>query len=103
MNASSTLLNEELGELHDRSQTSMSSIRIGDDWAKKISVRDIRTVGLGGRESFFALLAIVEKLCHEKVANLVGYGSLIDLAQIVQCSQSSLRRGSLQDLDRAHL
>lgn len=71
-----SLLNEELGELHDSGETTMASVRIGDDGPKVINVRNLAALGLWGCETLLALFAVMEELCVEQVADFVGDGSL---------------------------
>jgi hypothetical protein len=102
VNTSSTLLDKKHGELHDRSQTSVSSVGIGNDWSEKVGVSDLRAVRLWCCETLFTLLSVVEQLGHEKMANLVRYGSLRSLATIHGSNLlESLRRGNQPDLDQA--
>lgn len=74
--ASCTLLDEELGELHDRRKTSMSSIRISNDWSQVVDIGEFGAIGLCRAETLLALLSVVEELCHEQMANLVRYSCL---------------------------
>ena len=76
MNTSSTLLNEQFCELHDCRETTVTSIGIGDDWTKEVGVCEVLALGGRGGESFMALLAVVEELCHEEMLYLVGDGSV---------------------------
>jgi hypothetical protein len=77
MDTSSSLLNKQLCELHDGGQTSMPCIRIGDDWSQVIDVLQFLAVGFRCSDALLSLLAIVEHLRHEQMANLVGYGCLL--------------------------
>ena len=78
VNTSSALLNEQLGQLHDRSQPTMSSISIGDDWSEVIDVGEFGPIGFrGGCNTFFSLLAVVKKLGLEKMLDLVWNGGLV--------------------------
>jgi hypothetical protein len=76
MDASSTLLDKELGQLHDSRQTAVASIGIGNDGAEVINVGELCALVLGHRQAFLPLLAVVEELSHEQVANLVRDGGL---------------------------
>ncbi len=76
VNTSSTLLNKELGELHDGGETAMAGVGIGNDGTEVVNVGELGTLALGDTETLLALLAVVEELGHEQVANLVGDGSL---------------------------
>lgn len=60
----STLLDEELGELHDGGQATVASVGIGNDRAEVVNVGDGSTLTLGGSQALLALLAVVEKLGH---------------------------------------
>jgi hypothetical protein len=71
-----TLLDEELGELHDGSETTVAGISIGDDGTEVVNVEEVRTLSLGDAQALLALLAVVEELSHEEVADLVRDGSL---------------------------
>lgn len=73
---SRTLLDEQLCELHDSREPSMTSIRIGNDWSQEVGICNLRTVGFRGSEALFALFPVVEKLCHEKMTDLVWDGGL---------------------------
>lgn len=101
----STLLNEELGELHDGSKTTVTGIGIGNDGAEVVVVVELLTLGLGDGETLLALLAVVEELSHEEMANLVGDGGLNSDISMVGLNGSSSprnsRRGSQQDPGRA--
>ena len=77
MDARSSLLNEQLGQFHDSSQTSVSGISVCDDGAQVIDVCELGTVGFGSScYSFFALLAVVEELGLEEVLDFVWDGGL---------------------------
>jgi hypothetical protein len=82
VDTSSSLLNEELCELHDSCKTTVTCIRIGDYWAEKISVCKLRTFGFRNSYPLFALLSVVEELCHEKMANLVRYSCLLIVSYV---------------------
>ncbi|KAH3666964.1 hypothetical protein OGAPHI_003414 [Ogataea philodendri] len=66
-----SVLNEHLGELHNGSGTSVSSISIGNDWSEKVNVWQFGTLLLGQRKSLVSLLSVVEKLGIEQVLHLV--------------------------------
>jgi hypothetical protein len=74
VNASSTLLDEELGELHNSSKTTVASICISNERSQEVDVGCLRLVWRA--EALFALLAVVEELSHEEVADLVGDGGV---------------------------
>lgn len=77
VNTGSTLLNEELGELHDGGKTTVTGIGIGDDGTEVVDVGELGALRLGNGETLLTLLAVVEKLGHEEMADLVGDGSLV--------------------------
>ena len=80
VNTSSSLLNEELGELHDRCQASMSSISICDDGSEVVDILELASVCFRFcGDSLLALLSIVEELGHEEMADLVWYSGLDEL------------------------
>jgi hypothetical protein len=87
MDTSRTFFNEELGKLHDSCQSSMSSICVGNDWAEKVSVGKLRTLGFWNGYSLFSLLPVVEELCHEEMTNLIGYSGL-SKSVVYLCSAS---------------
>jgi hypothetical protein len=76
VNSCGTLLDKELGELHDSSETTMSGVGIRDNWAKVVNVEEIGALFLGDAKTLLALFTIVEELGHEEMANLVGNGCL---------------------------
>ena len=76
VNTGSTLLNEELGELHDGGKTTVTGIGIGNDRAEVVVVGELLALLLGDGETLLTLLAVVEELSHEEMANLVGDGGL---------------------------
>lgn len=76
VNTSGTLLDEKLGELHDGGQTAVAGIGISNDGAEVVDVGDLGAVTLGVAQALLALLAVVEQLGHEKMADLVGDGGL---------------------------
>jgi hypothetical protein len=85
VDAGSALLDEELGQLHDGRQAAVASVGVGDDRAQVVDVGELRALRLGRRQTLLALLAIVEKLGHEQVADLVGDGGLV-LSGAASCS-----------------
>ena len=105
-----TLLDEELGELHDGSETAMASIGVGNDGSEVVNVGDTGALVLGGSKTLLALLAVVEELGLEEVADLVGDGGLLcghatlELVLSVPLSSGgeNLRRGNRPNRDRAH-
>ena len=74
VNTSSTLLNEQLRELHDSGQTTVSGVCVRNKRPQEIDVRRLRLVCRA--ETLFTLLAVVEQLCHEEVADLVRHGGV---------------------------
>lgn len=102
MNTSSTLLDEQHRELHDRCQTSMSSVRISDDGSQEVGVGKLCTLSFGRSKALLSLFSVVEKLCHEKVADFVRYSGL-RLVSCNSCSPSDLclHRDNLLDLAQA--
>lgn len=78
VNSSSTLLNEELGKLHNGSQAAMAGVSVGNDGTQVVDVCKLGALGLGNADALLALLAVMEELGHEQVANLVWYGSLLE-------------------------
>ena len=81
MDTRCTLLDKQLCELHDGCQASMSGIRIGDDWPQVIDVPQFLAVCFRRSDTLLSLLAIVEYLRHEEMANLVGYSCLLGLVK----------------------
>ena len=71
VDSGSTLLNEELGELHDGSQTAVSGISISDNWAEVVDGGDLVALLLWSGEALLTLLAVVEKLGHPQLVDLV--------------------------------
>jgi len=80
VDAGGALLDEELGELHDSGETAVASVGIGNDGAEVVDIGQLSALLLGDRHALLALLAVVEELSHEKVADLVGDGGLERLA-----------------------
>ena len=104
VNTSSTLLNEELGELHDGGKTTVTSVGIGNNRSQVIEVVETGTLRLGDGETLLSLLAVVEELGHEKVADLVrdgGLGIVLGWCSQFVDKMLNLRRGSQPDQDRA--
>jgi hypothetical protein len=71
-----TLLNEQLGKLHDRGETTMPSIRVGNNGAEIVNVEKVCALLLGDAETLLSLLSVVEELGHEEMGDLVGNGGL---------------------------
>lgn len=82
VNTSSTLLNEELGELHDGGETTVTSVGIGNDGSEVVEVVEVGALRLGDGETLLALLSVVEELGHEEVTDLVGDGGVGVISQI---------------------
>lgn len=78
VDAGGALLDEELGELHDGGEAAVARVGVGDDGPQVVNVGDGAALGLGRREALLALLAVVEELRHEEVADLVGDSGLGD-------------------------
>jgi hypothetical protein len=78
VNTSGTFLNEEPGELHHRSKTSVASVGIGNDGAEIVDIGLRSTFSHGSRKTLFALFSVVEKLCLEEMLYFVGHGVLGD-------------------------
>ncbi|KUI62650.1 hypothetical protein VP1G_11414 [Cytospora mali] len=76
VDAGSTLLDEQLGQLHDGRQATVASVTIGDDGAEVVDVGQARPLGLRCRQTLVPLLPVVEELRHEEVGYLVGDGGL---------------------------
>lgn len=72
----SSALYHEFRQLHDSRKTSMARIRVSDERSKEIGVGKLVAFGSRRAESLLALLAVVEKLCHEEVLHFVRNGSL---------------------------
>ncbi|KAJ6443327.1 protein kinase SNF1 [Purpureocillium lavendulum] len=75
VDAGGTLLDEELGELHDGREAAVARVGVGDDGPQVVDVGEGAALRLGRREALLALLAVVEELRHEEVADLVGDGA----------------------------
>lgn len=110
MDTSSSLLDEKLGKLHNGSQTAMSSISIGNDWSEVVNVLQLAAgLSRSGGDSFFALLSVVEELCHEEMLNLVWNSSLVDKVRkplshsIVGKNIGYLHMGNQPNLGQARL
>lgn len=72
MNPCGTFFYEEFRQLHNSGQTTMSSISIGDNGSEIIDVRQFVAIGFRGCcHTLFALLPVVEKLCHEQMLDFV--------------------------------
>ena len=76
VNAGGTALDEELGELHHGSQTTVTSIGVSNDRGEVVDVGKVGTRLLGVAQALLALLSVVEELGHEELVDLVGDGVL---------------------------
>lgn len=76
VDASSALLDEQLCELHHGCQATVACIGVCYNRAQVVDVQAAGALCLGRRQALLALLAIVEKLRHEEVSNLVGDSGL---------------------------
>jgi hypothetical protein len=78
---SSSLFNEQLSELHDRCQSTMSGIRICNNRTEVVNVLKLGAIRFRlGHYSLFALFAVMEELCHEKMSDLIWDRGLDELA-----------------------
>lgn len=72
MNTGSSLLNKQFCQLHNGSQSSVSSISICDDGPEVVDVGELGAVDFRfGRHTLFSLLAVVEELSHEEMADFI--------------------------------
>ena len=76
VDAGGALLDEELGELHGGGQAAVARVGVGDEGPEVVDVGQAGALGLGDAEALLALLAVVEELGHEEMADLVGDGGL---------------------------
>jgi hypothetical protein len=66
-------LHEELDELHDRAQASMSGVAVGDDGGQIVDLRPWILPGEDGGCALFVLTAVVMELCpYELIACALG-------------------------------
>ena len=72
VNTGSTTLNKQLGQLHDGSQTTVTSVSVRNDGAQVVNVRNVGALLLGGGDTLLALFPVMEELGHEQVVDLVG-------------------------------
>ena len=72
MDCSCSLFHKKFGQLHNRREASMTGICICDYWSQEVGVGDAAAVCSGRCDAFFTLLAVVEKLGHEEMLDLVG-------------------------------
>lgn len=73
VNTGSTSLNEQLGQLHDSSQSSVSGISISNDGAEVINEGGNLELLPGHVSSLLPLLSVVEHLSLEQLVHLVGH------------------------------
>lgn len=71
VNPSCTLLDEQFCQLHHSRQASVTCISICNDGSQVVDVQAVGALCFGCGQAFLALLAVVEKLRHEQVGNLV--------------------------------
>ena len=65
VNTGSTTLNEELGELHNGGQTTVTGVGISDDRGEIVDIGEFGALLLGAAQALLALFSVVEKLSHE--------------------------------------
>jgi hypothetical protein len=106
VNAGSSSLDEELGQLHDCGQTAVASIGVGNDRSQIINVRDLVALILWSSHPLFSLFPVMEELCHEQLIDFVGHGILGLLSTMEPVTNSSSEDDSpldnLPNLERAH-
>lgn len=73
VDAGGALLDKQLGELHDGGQAAVARVGVGDNGTQVVNVGRLAALGPGRAEPLLALLAVVEELRHEQVADLVGH------------------------------
>lgn len=78
VDSSSTLLDEQLGQLHHCRQAAVARVRVRDDGTEVVDVCQVGTLRRRGRQALLSLLAVMEELCHEQMRNLVGDGGLFN-------------------------
>lgn len=74
MNTSSTALDKHLGQLHNGSDTTVTSVSVGNDGTQIVDLGSLCTFLGGHGQTSLALLAVVEELSKEKMLNLVRNG-----------------------------
>lgn len=77
MNTSSTTLNEQLGQLHDSGQTTMTGVCISNDGTQVVNVGNLLALVLGCGDALLALFPVMEQLSHPEVVDLVGDSVLV--------------------------
>ena len=76
VDTSSAALNKQLGQLHNRSQTTMSSVSVSDDGTQVVNVCHISALLLGRRNPFLTLFPVMEQLGHPELVYLVWHSVL---------------------------
>lgn len=76
VDTSSAALNKQLGQLHNRSQTTMSSVSVSNNGTQVVNVCHISALLLGRRDPFFALFPVMEQLGHPELVYLVWHSVL---------------------------
>jgi hypothetical protein len=76
MDTGSTTLDEQLGKLHDGSQTAVASVGVSNDRTQVVNVGNVSTLASGCSHTLLALFPVVEKLCHEQLVDLARHGVL---------------------------
>lgn len=77
MDTSSSALHEELGQLHDRRQATVTGIGVSNDGTQIVHIRHVGTLLLRGCHTLLALFPIMEQLRHEELVDLVGDSVLV--------------------------
>lgn len=108
VDSGSASLDEQLGQFHNSSETTMAGISIGDDGTQVVDVRQLAPLVLGGCDAFLALFPVMEQLCHEQLVYLVG-DSVLRNTELARAQQSigsrlntSLPWGNQRDRGRVH-
>lgn len=91
----STPLDEQFGELHDRSETTMTGISIGDDGSKVVVVLNLIALFSGGGDSLFSLFTVVEQLGKEQLIDFIGHGILWKAYRSLAAEKSALFQGRI--------
>lgn len=73
VNTSSTLLDEHFRQLHNGCKTTMARVSISHNGPHVVHVGRLSTLLGGHTATGILLLAIMEKLCHKQVLNLIGH------------------------------
>jgi hypothetical protein len=72
VDAGGALFDKELGQLHDGRQPAVARVGVGHERAQVVDVGQRGALRGRRREALLPLLAVVEELRHEEVADLVG-------------------------------